>query len=64
MGVILATREAAMLIARDGDNALSNFFGLPVILGFIAVIVFLVGLACLIRIGMAKDNSNGRTIPM
>lgn len=64
MGVILVTREAAMLIARDGDNALSNFFGLPVILGLIAVIVFLVGLACLIRIGMAKDNSNGRTIPM
>lgn len=53
---------AALIVARS--NALSNFFGLPVILGSIALVVFLIGLACLIRIGMAKDKTNGATMPM
>ena len=57
-------RDAAMILARDGGNALTNFFQLPVILGAIALIVFLIGLACLIRIGMSKDKTNGATMPM
>ena len=61
--ISLVARDAAILVARDG-NALTNFFSLPVILGAIALIVFLIGLACLIKIGTQKDKTNGATMPM
>jgi len=44
-------------------NALSDFLTLPVILGVTAVVVFAIGFAALLRIGLGKEN-DGRTIPM
>jgi hypothetical protein len=46
-------------------SALSDFFTVPVILGFLTAIIFLIGLVSLINIAMKKDGSkDGRTIPM
>jgi hypothetical protein len=36
-------------------TAISDFFTLPMILGFIAAALFLLGLACLINIARGKD---------
>jgi MFS superfamily sulfate permease-like transporter len=43
-------------------SAIGDFFSLPVILGFIAAIVFLIGLAALIKIGMGKDGKETGTL--
>jgi hypothetical protein len=48
-------------------SALSDFFTLPVILGVIALAVFLIGLGSLINIAMKKEGTidkDGRTIAM
>jgi len=48
-------------------SALSDFFTLPVALGFLTAAIFLIGLVSLISIAMKKDgqsDKNGRTIPM
>lgn len=50
--ILMAKSTAAVLVAR---NALTDAFSLPLVLGIIAVTVFLIGLACLIKIGMSKD---------
>ena len=43
-------------------SALSDIFTLPVILGCIAAVVFLIGLAALIKIGLGKDSNENRTL--
>ena len=48
-------------------TALSDFFTLPVALGFLTAAIFLIGLISLISIAMKKDgqlDKDGRTIPM
>jgi pilus assembly protein TadC len=48
-------------------SALSDFFTLPVILGFLTCFIFLVGLGALINIARKKEGTGdkyGRTIPM
>jgi predicted RND superfamily exporter protein len=53
------------LLGASTMSALSDFFTIPVILGFLTAIIFLIGLISLINIAMKKDGSkDGRTIPM
>jgi hypothetical protein len=48
------------------DNALSDFFTLPVILGFLVAFIFLIGLGALINVARKEGtgDKHGRTIPM
>jgi pilus assembly protein TadC len=43
-------------------SALGDFFSLPMILGIIAAVVFLIGLAALIQIAMKKDPKGTRSL--
>jgi len=47
----------------DGD-ALGGFFTAPVILAILALVIFLIGAATLIRIYSEDERSDGKTMPM
>jgi hypothetical protein len=60
---MVALPDTRHLVPRD---AIGDFFTAPVILGFLAALIFLIGLVCLINIAMKKPSTNkhGATIAM